>query len=308
VTDSIETPSSITRILVGLDGSSLAESILPTVRGLARRTGAELVLLHVVHVPLALPTDARITLDELVAREEHHAASYLRRIAREIETECVAVRTAVAVGETTAEIVRFAERESIDLVALATHGRSGMQRWLFGSIADAVLHTVARPLLLLRPSETPAPVEFRRIVVALDGSPLAEQALAPARELARTLGVPLVLLQVIDLLQPAFIADPYGGNAYAQVLAILEEGAVRYLAEVAARERRHGLTVETVKEAGVPETVIAHYGKSHPDSLLVVGTHGRSGWRAAVLGSVARRVLLLADGPILLVRAEPPAA
>jgi nucleotide-binding universal stress UspA family protein len=112
---------------------------------------------------------------------------------------------------------------------------------------------------------------------------------------------------VIDLIHPAFIAGPYGGADYMRILAILDEGAERYLAEVAARERRHGLTVETAKVTGVPATAIARYGTSHPGSLLVLGTHGRSGWRAAILGSVARRVLLLADGPVLLVRAQPPA-
>jgi nucleotide-binding universal stress UspA family protein len=304
-----DTANGIHSILVGLDGSTLAETILPTLRALARRCRAEIVLLHVVHVPKTVPAEAGIALDEVVEQERREAAGYLRRLARELDTDGIAVRTAVVVGETAPEIVRFAEHEHIDLVALATHGRSGMQRLLHGSVADAVLHTATRPLLLLRPSlETPAPADIRRLVVALDGSPLAEQALPPARELARALGVPLVLLSVVDLLQPAFAADPYGGVSYPRILTILEEGTEQYLAEVAVRERKHGVTVETVRATGNPSEVIAHYVKAHPDSLLVLGTHGRSGWRAALIGSVARRVVLLASAPVLVVRAKPPTA
>jgi len=297
------------RILVGLDGSSLAETILPTLRDLARRSDAEVVLLHVVHIPKTVPTEAGIALDDIVTQEQREAASYLRRLARELDADGITVRTAVVVGETAPEIVGFAERENIDLVALATHGRSGMQRWLHGSVADAVLHTVTRPLLLLRPSlEAAAPAAVRRLVVALDGSPLAEKALPPARDLARTLAVPLVLLHVVDSLQPAFVADPYSGANYHQLLTMLEAKAESYLAEAAARERGHGLTIETVKATGAPAEVIAHYVRAHPDSLLVLGTHGRSGWRAAVIGSVARRVVLLAGGPVLLVRSTPASA
>lgn len=295
-------------ILVALDGSPLAESIVPTVRALARRLGAELVLLHVVHVPMAVPTTG-VGLDEIVEQQTRRARSYLHRLEHDLKVEGIPVRTVVAVGDTAPEIVRCAERERIDLVALATHGRSGMQRWLYGSVADAVLHTVTRPLLLLRPSGEAAPaVELGRLVVALDGSPLAEQALGPARDLARALAVPLVLLHVVDVMQSALVLEPHSGSDYGRILAMLEENAERYLAEVADRERQHGLTVETVKTTGTPAEVIARYGTSHPDGLLVLGTHGRTGWRAAVLGSVARRVLLMAEGPVLLLRATPPAA
>jgi nucleotide-binding universal stress UspA family protein len=297
------------QILIGLDGSALAETILPTVRRLARRSNAEIVLLHVVHIPKTVPAEAGLALDEIVEQERRDAASYLRRLEKEIAADGIAVRTAVVIGEAAPEIVRFAEHYEVDLVALATHGRSGLQRWLHGSVADAVLHTITRPLLLLRPSlETPAPLEIRRLVVALDGSALAEQALEPARDLARSLAVPLVLLHVVDPVQPAFASEPHGSAGYPRILSILEQGGESYLADVAARERAQGLTVETVRATGVPAEIIVHQLRARPDSLLVLGTHGRSGWRAAVIGSVARRVVLLAGGPILLVRAAPPKA
>jgi nucleotide-binding universal stress UspA family protein len=297
-----------TRILVGLDGSTLAETILPMVRALARRVGGEIALLHVVHLPIAVPVHGGLTIDEIVAEEEHAALTYLRRIAAELEGDGVAVRTAVAIGDTVPEIVRFAERESIDLVALATHGRSGVQRWLYGSVADGVLHAVTRPLLLLRPRAEAAPSAIDRVVVALDGSPLAEDALPTATALARRLGVPLALLRVVDAFRPAFVTAPYGGTAYDRILATLEADADHYLAAVARRERAAGLSVEALRATGAPAEALAQHSQTHPRDLLVLATHGRTGWRAAVIGSVARRVVLLTGGPVLMVRATKPAA
>jgi nucleotide-binding universal stress UspA family protein len=292
------------RILVGLDGSPLAESILGSVRALARRLGAEVSLLHVVHLPASFHAEGDVTLDGLVERERREAERYLHRIARELETAGVTAHTAVAVGEPAAEIVRSADRDDVDLLALATHGRSGVQRWLHGSVADAVLHTTTRPLLLLRPSLGAPPGAVERLIVPLDGSAIAEDALPTGRELARRLDVPLELLGVVEPVTLAFAGDPIAQTAfdYPRMLAMLEEGTRAYLDAIAARERRDGLRVETTVRTGVAPDTIARVHAERPGSLLVIGSHGRTGWRAAVLGSVARRVVALSTGPVMVVR------
>ncbi len=89
----------VRRILVGLDGSALAETILGTVRVLAGRLGAEVVLLHVTHVPESFRAAADATLDGVVERERRDAESYLRRLARELTDDGFIARTAVAIGE-----------------------------------------------------------------------------------------------------------------------------------------------------------------------------------------------------------------
>ena len=166
------------RILVGLDGSLLAETILQTVRALAARLGSEIVLLHVTHVPeMVRAMDPGPTLGEVVEQERVRAQSYLERVTERIAGAGFAVQTAVCAGEAAAEIVRYAERERIDLIALATHGRSGMQRWVCGRVADAVLHSTTIPLLLLRPTaegaalspEVRSPRRARRRIVARGG-------------------------------------------------------------------------------------------------------------------------------------------
>jgi nucleotide-binding universal stress UspA family protein len=176
---------------------------------------------------------------------------------------------------------------------------------LHGSVAEAVLQKTTRPLLLVRPSAAPpAIVDVRRLIVPLDGSPVAEEALPLARELARRLAVPIELVNVVELATLAFAADPYGGFAigYPTVLKTLEDGAAAYLAEVAGRERRAGATVETTVAVGAVADTIARHAADRAGSLLVLGSHGRTGWRAAVLGSVARRVVALAACPVMVVR------
>ena len=292
------------RILVGLDGSPLAESIVGTVRTLAGRLGAEVALLHVVHVPASFHAEGDVTLDGLVERERRDAERYLHRVAGELADAGVTVRTAVAVGEPAAEIVRSADRDDVDLLALATHGRSGVQRWLHGSVADAVLHTTRRPLLLLRPGAATPPADVRRVLVPLDESPVAEEALAPARELARRLGVPLELLSVVEPVTLVFAGDPMAQTLidYPGMLKTLEDGAAAYLTATAERERRDGVRVDTTVVTGAVADSIVRHQAERPGSLIVIGSHGRTGWRAAVLGSVARRVVALAAGPVMVVR------
>ena len=295
------------RILVGLDGSPLAETILDAVQALARRLGAEVVLLHVTHVPeMVRAAQAGPALDEVVAQERERAQAYLEEAARKIAKAGVAVQTAVCVGETAPEIVRYAGRERIDLIALATHGRSGMQRWLYGSVADGVLHTTATPLLLLRPTgagAVPSP-EPRRLVVPLDGSPLSEAVLPVAEELGRACAAPIVLLRVVEFTGLAFAVDPFGSPYldYQGALDVLMEDAGRYLTNLASDPRGKGLTVETRASVGLPVETITAHAREQAGSVIVMSTHGRSGWRGLMLGSVARRVVLLASGPVLVVR------
>jgi nucleotide-binding universal stress UspA family protein len=295
------------RILVGLDASPLAETILEPVRVLAVRLGAEVVLLHVTHVPEMIRALEPVPgVDEVVAHEQSRAQAYLEGVARKLSAAGLAVQVALRVGEAAAEIVRYAALERIDLIALATHGRSGIQRWLYGSVADAVLHTTTTPLLLLRPtaSGAPPPAEIRRLVVPLDGSKVAEAALPLAEELARTAALPIVLLRVVDVVGIAFPTDRSGAVTvdYARLLDVLQEDAEHYLGQLATDLRARGLIAETAVSIATPAEAIAAQVNGHPGSLLVLSTHGRTGWRAIVLGSMARRIIQLAAGPVLVVR------
>ena len=293
-------------ILVGLDGSPLAESILPYVSTLAKVLDAQVTLLHVVPgVHGWHDSDFYRFLSPLIRQEESEAYGYLRRVTDRLAEAGIRVQSRVSIGDAAAEILTTGQQAGADLIALATHGRSGLRRWVYGSVAEKVLHTTHTPLLLLRPTgEQPAPpLGLTQVVLPLDGSPVAETALPLAAELARRCGVPLVLLRVVETLPLTFV-DPLsmaGGN-YQAILDGLEKAAQEYLDQVATTLRHDDFSVQLVTAMGGPADKIVRYSHDRPGSLVVMATHGRTGVTEVVLGSVARRVVLHGNTPTLMVR------
>lgn len=298
-------------ILVGLDGSPLAETTLPFVEMLARKSGARVTLLHVVPIPEDVPAAGEPSLDEVLRHSSRLAEDYLHGQARRLGAADVSARVAVVTGDPAREIVAYAGREGCDVVALATHGRSGVQRWAHGSIADRVLHTTTIPLLLVRPDEgwAAAPRDLRRIVVPLDGSTEAETALRLAEPLAARFGVPLVVVRFIEPVLD-FAAGP-GGMGYLDVQGITETlvaTARTDLAKATAALSSRGVTASAEVTVAQPATGIADHARQHPGSLVVMTTHGRSGWQRLLLGSVARRAVQMVAAPILLCPPPNPPA
>lgn len=301
------------RILVGLDGSPLAESILAYVGALAKGLDAEVTLLHVVPLSPSLQKGEFYRfLGPLIQQEEIHAYEYLRRVTQQLVDAGIKVQSRVTRGEVAAEILRTAQQDGMELIALATHGRSGLQRWFYGSVAEKVLHTTQTPLLLIRPGEEEAtlPQGLSQIVVPLDGSPLAEIALPVAKTLAARLKVPLVLVRVVEIVSLSFI-DPAGtaGVNYQAILDSLQAASDTYLNQLAATVHSKEVNVQTATPMGLPADKIVGYAHDHPGSLVVMATHGRTGFTNLALGSVARRVVQHGNTPTLIVRAStPPAA
>lgn len=165
------------KILVPLDGSELAEAVLPYVQEVFRRPEpVEVVLLQVVRLPQGrtaatflpmgsdfpaekqpatdLAVDAvrhPIYREQEIASARGDAESYLKPLARQLRENGFESRVAVAFGRPAAEIVRFAEEEGMDMIAMCTHGRSGISRWMVGSVADKVLRGTNLPIMLVRP-------------------------------------------------------------------------------------------------------------------------------------------------------------
>lgn len=140
----------IERILVPLDGSKMAETILPHVEYLARLTKAEVILLCIA-VPLRIYTDHVVTypVDERAQLEE--AREYVESVAASLREKGLRAEAVARYGSAADEIVNFAQEADADLIAMSTHGRSGLGRWVFGSVAEKVLRASATPILLLKP-------------------------------------------------------------------------------------------------------------------------------------------------------------
>ena len=286
-------------IVVPLDGSPAAERVLAYV---ARLPSRQVRLLQVFPDVSDLVPDPELLDAWRRARAEDaeayrgHAAGLLHEQGREVDQ-------AWAFGEPAEQIVTAAAPG--DLIAMSTHGRGLAGRVLLGSVADRVVRHAAAPTLLVRAGERPTGgAEVARLVVPLDGSKLAEQALPVAAELARELGVPVRLVRAldVDLVRAAVQAGPAVAAAHAASQARLETGILAELEARAASLREQGVaaTAEVLHGAAVPALLAALV----PDDLLVLTTHGRGNVGRWLLGSVAEPLVRQAVAPVLLVRAR----
>jgi nucleotide-binding universal stress UspA family protein len=202
-------------------------------------------------------------------------------------------------------IVQEAESVSGTLIALSSHGRSGLTRMVLGSMAAKVLHGTTAPVFLYAPrQDVPArPVEdLHTVIVPLDGSELAEQALPHAVALAKALQLSMVLVRVTSTLAD-LTAD--GFYEVTQVLIDeLEQEAIDYLDQQVSTLRQQGLTeVDRRHLTGVAANRIIDFARETPRSCIAMCTHGRSGVQRWVLGSTADQVVSHAAVPVLVIRA-----
>ena len=142
------------KILVPLDGSDLAEAVLPHVEMLAQTNGSEVILLRVAVNPayqfaMSDPSIVGVLVSDMEAESE----KYLKRMTEQLKSHGIAVTSEIAEGGTADCILKIAEQKGADLIAMSTHGRSGVARWLIGSMADRVVRTAKVPVLLVRPAQ-----------------------------------------------------------------------------------------------------------------------------------------------------------
>lgn len=139
------------RILVPLDGSTLSEAVLPHAQNLAQTTGAELVLLHVIVTPVE-KFSVPLTLAD-IQKIEAESKLYLKSVCSKLEKENLRVTFLVREGSVAETILEVAASMEADAIAMSTHGRTGVKRWLLGSVADKVVRMSPLPVLLIRPRE-----------------------------------------------------------------------------------------------------------------------------------------------------------
>ena len=141
------------KILVPLDGSELAECVLPHAKEMVAGHGeAKVILLRIVE-PLPAGTPPAVDFEVVQRAGVKASEEYLARIKARLTKEGLDVETRVLTGRPAETITDFAQREKVDLIALATHGRSGVSRWVFGSVADRLVRSLSIPVLLIRPKD-----------------------------------------------------------------------------------------------------------------------------------------------------------
>ena len=288
------------RLLVPLDGSPAAESALPHAALLAYTVGAARVTLFmaveggttdVLHIAEGYLRDQGRRLQE-AWHQRAHPSPEVKPVAvckaEGPEVHSIAARSRE--GQVASAILRFAEDNSVDLIVMATHGASGVDRWLMGSVAEKVLRGADVPVYLARVNAAgvAAPPALRRLLVPLDGSKLAERALPHAEHLARCAGAEVTLL---------FVQRPEEGRG--------ADGSAMpsYLDAVAAGLRGAGVRAQVRVREGHPAQEIAQEADEGAADLVVMSSHGRGGLARWVFGSVADQVLRTSPTPVLLVPA-----
>jgi nucleotide-binding universal stress UspA family protein len=214
------------------------------------------------------------------------------------------VKLAVRFGPPADTILDYAKREPIDLIAMATHGRTGLTRIAHGSVTDAVLQNGRVPLLVIRAHPTPraAPPRITRVLVPLDGSTLAECALPHARQLATALGADIILFSIWDTIGYQLAMGPC--DALEAEIYDKHAGAKQYLIAKADELQASGVCTRWQLQSGLIVESIVGAAERQAVSLIVMSTHGRRGFNRWLEGSVAAEVLRTTDIPVLLIR-EP---
>ncbi len=143
------------RILLPLDGSPIGESAIPLVKDLALASNSEVLILRVVEPVQQVHTiggiDHFIFTDEQAKRMEEEVGAYLKKVRRQFVSAGIAVKTIIKTGDPALEILKISEAEKINLVAMSSHGRSGIAKWILGSVSNKILQAGKKPLLIVRP-------------------------------------------------------------------------------------------------------------------------------------------------------------
>ena len=303
-------------ILVPLDRSPFAEHALPLATVIARRAGAGLRLAMVHCLPSAafLEGGALFYDGSLEAEVKRNDRAYLESLARRLDNLPAPAQPVLLEGQVVDSLCAHIAESKADLVVMTTHGRGPFGRFWLGSVADELVRRSPAPVLLVRPHAGAPDLEREptvpHVLVPLDGTPLAEQILAPAAGLARLLGADCTLLRVVRPLAPLPRLSG-GGEDLADALsarvrtlhAQLQEEAEGYLEEVAGRLRAQPLNVRTrVVQDEHPATAILHEAERLGSGIIALETHGRRGLKRMFLGSVADKVLRASPLPVLLHR------
>ncbi len=293
------------RLLVPLDGSQLAESVLPPTLFLAEHLQATIILFH------ALERDAPATVHgERHLLDEAEAQTYLADLAARLARPDLSIETnvhPVKESDVARSLIDHIAELHADLIALCAHGQGGLRDMFVGNIAQQVLQRGETPVLFVRPRMESAPAFVcRKILVPLDSTAIHEPALPVAAEIARACGAALHLLTVVPT-TGTLSAERAGTGlllpaTMTAILDLAQRGAVEYLQNTTARLMAEGVAATAVVVRGDTTSAILENADSAQADLIVLATHGRANIDAFWSGSVTPKVLSRSNMPVLLVR------
>jgi nucleotide-binding universal stress UspA family protein len=306
------TPVAFNRVLVPLDGSELAEQAIPFAHAVTQDAGT---MIYVQVVPEAEPLRSLTggpvaTADEVAAIFAESATGDLTKAADRWDGIAPNYEIAVGVGDPADTILSLADEHRAELIVIASHGRGALGRWTFGSVADRLARTSSLPVLVIRPRDAAPEIdtlpEFERILLLTDGSERSRSAIDEAADLAKKLGKPVTLVRSIfpeaELAPATGYGAVYAPELYEELTKSVEDDAVKSLEDIVEQVKSHGATAEYLLVHGPAAQTIQSLAT--PNDLIIMTSHGRSGFRRWLIGSVAEKLVRDAPCPVMLVRSD----
>jgi nucleotide-binding universal stress UspA family protein len=294
-----------TQLLVPLDGSKLAESVLPAVVYLAKALPATVALVHVIekNAPVEVHGDTHLSSPD-------EAEKYLRGIAARFFTGETKIDTHVhtaPVDDVAKSIVEHVGEFDSDLIVMCAHGRGGVKSLIFGYIAQQVIASGKTPVLLFQPTfdGEPFPFACRRILVPLDGQPEHEMGLKQAKGLAKTCGAVLSLVLVVPTI--GTLPGKWAASrrllpgSTSQMLDMEMQNGEEYLLSLIKELEQEGFSADAELSRGDPADEIIAAAQNSDSDLIVLGTHAKTPMDAFWAGSVAPKICKRSKMPLLLV-------
>ncbi|MCJ0618710.1 universal stress protein [Haloarcula hispanica] len=278
------------RILVPTDGSPGSERAFEVAATLASTHDAAVHVLSVV--------DEHGPTDDWDYDGDSPAEAFIESQADHVDTEGLSVTTAVREGVVHDAVLDYGDENDIDLIVMGTHGRTGVRRFLLGSVTEKVVRLADVPVLSVKADAEPGTVSFDDILLPTDGSSGAAAAIGPAGALASATDATVHLVSVVDTRS---LGIDVGSSVIVDELESVATDAVGD-----ASDRLSGMGVETVETAithGVPYRAILDAIEEADADLVVIGTHGRTGIDRYLLGSVAEKLVRTSPVPVMTVRA-----
>lgn len=307
------------RMLVPLDGSQLAEVVLSYAKELAGRLDLEAIILHVCNPEeQAFNTMHRAYVDQIAETMASQVIEVRQKTALQKDAKRIITKGELTIGYPADEIIHYANDNEVDFILMARHGYSGIKQWTISSVVDKVLRASKVPVLLVR-TDMPYEIAYNQwppkmLLVPLDGSELAESVLPHVETLAKKRGVEpmdVVLLMVYEQSSiPSVLSEAsqlYGWDELNnQMMSSLKQACEQYLAGIEKRLKDTGLKVMSRILTGNPAHEIIEFTRQNPFSLVVIATHGRSGYVCCDYGDVTNKILHEGVSPIFLVRTHKP--
>jgi nucleotide-binding universal stress UspA family protein len=306
------------RILVPLDGSELAETALPYAEELAEKLDSEVILINVrTSGEDPANPEHRVYLSKTVATVEQNIKKSGDLLPGEkIKVDSAIIGSPGLLTHAAEQILDYTEKENVSLIAIATHGRTGIRRWALGSTAEKVVRAANCPVLIIRANiEVPGKIKFSKILVTLDESKESETVLPHIESLASKLKAKITLLHVVV---PPYHIYPiiqgvgyYGGAGIIKVpysegeVKPLKTKAREYLQQVCSKLKEYGIEASFKVRVGLAGEKIIEEAEESGVDLVAMSTHGESGFSRWEHGSIADKVLHAGTTPLLLVRERP---